>query len=144
VIYSNIFSAALTYLVWFKGRIRIRIPVRIRYDLKHDPDPDQDQIIPNPQHCFILFSQDLSQLSKYAALCERYHNKVSSFLRCKKPHGSVLNYIYKRRKDQRLSNDQITCEKLVYRTERSEPQEHSRTAELEFLKSLWGLGTEEE
>jgi hypothetical protein len=57
----TIFFSLFTYLVWFKGRIRIRIPVRIRYDLKYDPDPDQDQIIPNPQHCFFLFSQDLSQ-----------------------------------------------------------------------------------
>ncbi len=52
----NNFFSVLTYLAWFKGRIRIRIPVRIRYDLKHDPDPDQDQIIPNPQHCFFPFS----------------------------------------------------------------------------------------
>ncbi len=52
-------------------------------------------------------------ITKYAALCEREHNKTSYFLRCKKPrpHGSVLNYIYKAKRPE--ANDQITCEKLV-------------------------------
>jgi hypothetical protein len=91
-------------------------------DLKHAPDPDQDQIIPNPQHCFFLFSQDLSQFSKYAAL-----DNIT-----RPPHfyvarNHMVRYwntyiLYKRRKDQRLSNDQITCEKFVFRTDRSEPE----------------------
>jgi hypothetical protein len=43
-----------------------------------------------------------------------------------KPHVSILNYTYKAKRPE--ANDQITCEKLVYRTERSE---HKNTIEVQ-------------